>query len=990
MNEDTLRGNYIPRTAEERQIRREAAQVRKNHKSRAVLLYGPGGIGKTSLVRQLGQASSDDEMITWLDPIDVDDSEYWLLSNLERQVAQRLDPENHYFGAYLEYLSRLPSYTQAHVGHETVVSHLGRIKRVFVECYSHFVQDNGTVVIVFDTVEAIRGMYLLLTLTQWMKALPDTLFILSGRPLPGNGDAQDPIKNELEDPHQGLPVTTIFLSEFTEKDAFNYLDRNPIASGLDTIRKSKLARLTRGHPLWLAFTVSYLEEKGIPEEANPSLAKIKREIPFRGDMTSEGQSLHEAFKRRLVTPYRESDFWHEAVKRLAVVRQGVNRSIWQRLMDDRPLPEDVVDLDDAWEMLLKIPWIRPRANRHYVTLHDAVAEELARRIIPLHDQDRQWRHQLWQRASNIYGELTERRETELVENVAALDERLQFLDTGLHAEGNSLRDEEGTFIQEAARLDLRKRELDQFKAARLFYQLLGDFAAGSQRFVELLEQANKQHDVLFQDLLALEMQRFLPGGPHRYAFGDVIGDVIDDFRRWLSVSPELYLEIGLSMADYLIRNEQPEAAIEVLDEPTALLNSLQIARSLNIQRYRRGILLGNAYMRIPGRVKEGLPHLRQALEEATALKSADRQKLIAAAYKELGFYYRNEGMWREADESYRQARDAISVTLSARSSNADREEMASIQTNWAYVKGLVGSYRDGSNLVESAITVRHRLKELQEEGISWSVCGEVYRYERRFRKAWNAYAEAEQIFHGQRDWPWLGLIYQEQAICLFQATEDGINLIHGQDPNERAKRLITVALDICRDQNIRVYPSALNRAGRIFGQEDLEAGLGYLAEGIDSAYGLSDGWFWFANLIEYVELRYRAWIKTRRRVHFDEIASREGAIRQAMAEYEFPDLRGRWYLLQGNLGIRDWTVTDDESQLNTALENYKKGFGLIALGYVGSSGASNIPSEFRKFKEHLALLTPEIRRGWYDQLRDAWSDLQEGSTLLLARLEELY
>ena len=46
----------------------------------------------------------------------------------------------------------------------------------------------------------------------------------------------------------------------------------------------------------------------------------------------------------------------------------------------------------------------------------------------------------------------------------------------------------------------------------------------------------------------------------------------------------------------------------------------------------------------------------------------------------------------------------------------------------------------------------------------------MYRYEQQFQKAWNAYAQAEQIFEGQRNWAWLGAIYQEQAICLFQAT----------------------------------------------------------------------------------------------------------------------------------------------------------------------------------------------------------------------------
>ena len=131
--------------------------------------------------------------------------------------------------------------------------------------------------------------------------------------------------------------------------------------------------------------------------------------------------------------------------------------------------------------------------------------------------------------------------------------------------------------------------------------------------------------------------------------------------------------------------------------------------------------------------------------------------------------------------------------------------------------------------------------------------------------------QAEQIFQEQRNWSWLGLIYQEQAICLFQATQDGVNLAPGKDPIEQAKRLITLALDICRDQAVRYYPSALNRAGRIFGQDDFDAGLRYLADGIDQARRLSDGWFWFANLIEYVELSYRAWAKTGRREYRDQI-----------------------------------------------------------------------------------------------------------------------
>ncbi len=491
MNEDISFPRYIPR-AEERQIRDIAAQVREDRKSRAILLYGPGGVGKTSLVRELARTSAADERTIWLDPIDIDDSEYWLLSNLERHVAERLDPGNQYFGPYMQYLSRLPRLTRAPIEQETVVSHLGRIKRVFGDCYKSFVEgakeadgskDAGstekTVVIVLDTVEAIRGMYLLLTLTQWMKALPATLFILSGRPLPGHADSQDPIKNELEDPYQPLPVTPVQLGEFTEKAALDYLDHS-IAARLDPDEKSKLVLLTRGHPLWLAFTISYLGENGMPEEAEAPLEEIRRALRYRGEMSQEGKSLHEAFKRRLVAPYRESDFWHEAIKRLAVVRESVNQPIWQHLMSDRPLPDGVASLEQAWTLLLQTPWIRPRANRRYVTLHDAVAEELAQRIIPLHDQDKQWRKQLWRRALAVYGELTQAREEELAAKQAAVDERLQLLDERQQGQGESEPPtaEATAFIQEVARLDAQKRELHQLKAVRLYYQIISDFEAG--------------------------------------------------------------------------------------------------------------------------------------------------------------------------------------------------------------------------------------------------------------------------------------------------------------------------------------------------------------------------------------------------------------------------------------------------------------------------------------------------------------------------------
>jgi tetratricopeptide (TPR) repeat protein len=984
MSEDALFPPYISRPEEER-IRAQVARVREQGTSRVVLLYGEGGVGKTYLVRHLVRSAAGDATSAWLDPIDVDDSEYWLLSTLEREVARYLDPDNKHFGRYREYLARLPDYAHPHIGREAVVSHLGRIKRVFVDCYTQFVEQTGkTVVLAFDTVEALRGTYLLVTLTQWMKALPSTLFILSGRPMPDHSDDRDPIRNEFAGPHRRLPVEVIRLHALEHDGALRYVNSSGIASSLNEDEPEKLVHLTGGHPLWLAAAISYLANRDMPEEADPSLADIAALLPYGEEPGQQGKILQETFKRRMVTPYLDLDFWHEAVTRLAVLRQAVNTHVWQQLMGDRRPPLGVPSLEEAWKELQRIPWIRPRANGRYVTLHDAMAEELAKRILPVQDGDQRQRHELWERAIGIYADMIGDIAPRLDEEQRVLDERLRLLDERAQEEGEERpAAAEIDFIQSVARLDADKRELDQFRAARLFYQLLSDFEAGCRLFLSLFEEA--WTDFYFQELLALEMARFLPGGVQRYTLGDVVGRAIEEFRTWLpSQQPGLYRDIGITMAAYLIRDEQPEMAIELLD-------TLPMAGAEGTQQYRVEILLGNACMRVPGRVREGERHFRAALSEANLLPSGDSPKLVAQAYKELGFYFRNEGMWKSADEAYRNARDAISGTLSVQDSDDYREELASIHTNWAYVKGLSGNYLDGANLVESAIDVRHRLKRYYDEGISWSVYGEVYRYERRFQKAWDAYSTAEQIFHGERSWTWLGVIYQEQAICLFQAMQDGINLVPGRDPLERAKRLISLSLDICRDQAIRSYPSALNRAGRIFGHEDTEDGLVYLADGIDWARRLSDGWFWFANLIEYVELCYRAWVKTPERSDYlGAIAAREPAIREAMAAYEFPDLRGRWYLVQGHLNVHRWMETADERRLRSALGEYRAGFALIAQAYVGSSGASALPGEFGTFAELFSKLPQNVRTEWQNELRRAWHDLPDGSTMLLARLEALH
>jgi tetratricopeptide (TPR) repeat protein/GTPase SAR1 family protein len=991
MNTGTITSPKYIRRAEEDEIERQLAIVKAGRQSRAVLLYGPGGVGKTSLVRHMSDEHRNDGTV-WLEPFDVDDPDCWLLSNLETRIVRRLQEGNSHFAEFWQALSRLPSSTHSDISHETIVSYLNRIKEVFAGCYNRFVAaEKKTVVIVFDTVETIRGTNLLLTLAQWMKALPvSTLFILSGRPLDddGNGHA-DQIESVLAGGYQTIEVTTIEVGGFSRAGTREYIQTSRVYGDLQGDEEDKLVLLSRGHPLWLAFMLDYLQTEGIPPEVSQySVAHLESHLPFGEEMTTEGLQIHAAFLRRLVAPYQSSAFWPEAIKRLAIVRQPVAIEVWQQLMNDLELPDDIASLDEAWDQLLSRPWIRPRGNRRFVTLHDAVAEEFALRLFPLHDHTERWRNRIWRRALNIYRDLASASESEVEPRLAELDAELRRFDASRSTAETQAPGTESVLMEQSVRLDAGKRQLDQLKAASLYYLFLTDYEDGCRQLLDTFAQAESQHDLFFQDLLVLYLQRFLPGGSHSEAFNDVIRAKLVEFRRWLAEDrPDLFIALGLMVGRYLVEASQSEEALKFLAELPEASASVRQVHELYLLR-------GNACLRAPGLVRDGIDHFTHAINHAEGLETPDRHKFIAEAYKERGFYYRNTGQWTDADLSYQHAWETIIKTLSADSPVEDRYEMASIQTNWAYVKGLSGSYRDGLELAESAITMRRQLGLIPQEGLSHSVCGEVYRYARRFEMAWAAYGRAEMLLQGRRNWGRLGFVLQEQAICLYQAHQEGISI--GADPLAGARERIVDALDLCVAHAIRGYPSALNRAGRIFGSTDPDAGLKYLEDGIAEAQRIADGWFWFANLVEYAEMCYRQWRETGQAEYRLNISAKVGQIDQVAEDFSFSDLRGRWSLIQAHLIVHDYldSIQPGEvfqaSAVDGALARYEAGFVNIAKRPVGSSGAASLRAEFAALQAILTQLPEDVQTAWQAKLRSAWAAAGDVSMVLLARLEELY
>ena len=79
------------------------------------------------------------------------------------------------------------------------------------------------------------------------------------------------------------------------------------------------------------------------------------------------------------------------------------------------------------------------------------------------------------------------------------------------------------------------------------------------------------------------------------------------------------------------------------------------------------------------------------------------------------------------------------------------------------------------------------------------------------------------LTEGQPHWDRLGFVYQEQAICLYQAAAEGITILEyegKQNHMAEAERRILTSARVVPGILVRGYPSALNRAGRIIGDRD--------------------------------------------------------------------------------------------------------------------------------------------------------------------------
>ncbi len=223
----------------------------------AILLHGPGGIGKTQLLKKFLQLarekySSKEESLVFSedDIIDLYWTEHRREESLLRSLAYRLDPEG-----FQEFFAASEDYAHDIVSDEDTVG-LERLRDAFLMGYSRL--KPGQIILAFDTAERLtesalhffRGL-----LHDMHKGKPGTLVLLAGR-----SEARQKVEEALGDACESWEIGCL-----DKDDIKGYLVKEGL-QGLKEEDLAEIAELTGGKPIRIALVIDWLKEgNSLPE-----------------------------------------------------------------------------------------------------------------------------------------------------------------------------------------------------------------------------------------------------------------------------------------------------------------------------------------------------------------------------------------------------------------------------------------------------------------------------------------------------------------------------------------------------------------------------------------------------------------------------------------------------------------------------------------------------------------------------------------------------
>lgn len=342
----------------EKQLKEIRKYVEKSNHRYLISIQGRGGVGKTYLLRKIGDEYAGQEEFLCFPIVDFSQNktrtEDWLMDFVA----------GHAPGAFDQYYKI--SQTLLGQGQVDLVGVFSQtdLREVFLADFMQLEQKIRCIFLL-DTLELIQDTLLLDFLLKLVNRAQNSIFVLAGR------------RNfELEDRFQGTvgPGSVVFitLAGFDELDAMHYIQRHPVGADLNEDEKYALYLLAEeGVPIKLALALDWLSRglvmHTLVEHPVDELRKLKDQ-----DKEAFGKIVTE-FERELVTQIGElGTHVDQAIHIMAHVHKRFNKALLQRLIPD-------ANADKLLEQLRLIPFVKS-IEEDYFVLHDEIQRMIVKHI----------------------------------------------------------------------------------------------------------------------------------------------------------------------------------------------------------------------------------------------------------------------------------------------------------------------------------------------------------------------------------------------------------------------------------------------------------------------------------------------------------------------------------------------------------------------------------------------------------------------------------
>jgi len=561
-------------------------------KPRAVLVDGPGGIGKTRLLQKVQEDYGSAPSLVVSEVLDLYEPELRIPARWDHRVAGQIKEGTGAFASFwVEYRDSLELESRG-VSAETLARARDRVGEAFTEGFNRVAAEKR-IVLLLDTLEEAQNVGILWPhLLGLMGRLNNTVWIVAGRRC-------EQVRSDVERRLGAQNVHWLPLQAFDQEATDVYFDeyfKTPSIVSLDPEMREKIRLLTGGRPILIALAIAWLEnELPLPEIEARSVDELR--------------TMNEETLRRLQVEVKQA-----LVKRLLAFANTVDRTVLNMAWVERRFDADILDYlmdiseSDVLEELASLPFVKIRPGKNYV-LHDEMRDMTVEYAWPSVDPDGTLRKRIDRMMVDYY-----------VRKTGELDARINELrrvQEGARKAGDTQAE-----LQVFEKLSDGNRQRDVLEAERLFYTLRADLEQGIERFIETYDRATADYEISFRAVLWEELQRF------EARFGET-----RDFGIGIRGAKHL-LDVGSAAA-------AKKKGTEILE---------RFARTGD-ERVETLVHLGNCALRL-GQPIGARDFYLQAWD---ICDGQGLQGWLAVVENGLGLAYRSSGDWDEAAKRYQES-----------------------------------------------------------------------------------------------------------------------------------------------------------------------------------------------------------------------------------------------------------------------------------------------------------------------------------------------